>query len=53
MSECFTSEITSDLNNKNPFFNAVQIREVPEAASVGMIGVGAGLLLAFRRLVRV
>ena len=47
------TEITSDPANENPFFNAVQIREVPEAASVGMIGVGAGLLLAFRRLVRV
>ena len=32
--------------------NAVQVRQIPEAASVGMICLGAGLLLAARRFMR-
>ena len=32
--------------------SAVQVRAIPEAASVGMIGLGAGLLLAARRFMR-
>ena len=50
----FTAGATSEsilgtTNTGNPFFNAVQVRAVPEAASVGMLGLGAGLLLAARR----
>ena len=33
----------------NAVMNAIQLRSIPEAASVGMITLGAGLLLAFRR----
>jgi hypothetical protein len=50
----FTAGATSEsifgtTNTGNPFFNAVQVRAIPEAASVGMLGLGAGLLLAARR----
>lgn len=35
--------------NGNPGLNAIQVRSVPEAASVGMLSFGAGLLLLARR----
>ena len=47
-SQSFT-ETTANPGDDNPFFNGVQIRAIPEPASLGMIGLGAGLLLACRR----
>ena len=47
------TEVSGSFPAENPFFNAIQVRAIPEAASVGMIGLGAGLLLAARRFLRI
>ena len=42
-------DVTSTTGADNSLINAVQVRAIPEAASVGMLGLGAGLILFARR----